>query len=216
VRSLNLASRPFRNERLPTVLAVVSIAAALLVSAYHVFLMRDVLPDRTSALTMKLGEMESESARLRAEAKGFVVDRPDKETLARWTLLKDLVDRRVFSWSGLFSVLEDTLPNGVRLSQVTPSVSKGKVTLRLSAVARTVDEALEFMHALEERPEFQEVWPNSRGSSEEGFQYQYEMQYLPPERKAGASPAPSPVPASSAEPGPAGAVASARAMAVNP
>ena len=201
MRSLNLASQPFRNERLPTVLAMVSLAAALLVSTYHVFVMRDVMPDRTSALTMKLGEMESESARLRAEAAGLKVDKPDAPTLARWTLLKDLVDRRLFSWSGLFSVLEDTLPKGVRLSSLTPSVNKGKVTLRITATARTVDEALEFMRALEERPEFVEVWPTSRGGgAEAGFDYQYEMLYLPQPRKAGASPAPSPVPDASAEP----------------
>jgi hypothetical protein len=77
-----------------------------------------------------------------------------------------------------------------------------------------VDEALEFMHALEERPEFEQVWPTSRGSGEDGFEYQYEMRYLPAEHKAAASPAPSPVPSSSAEPAPAGAVASARALAV--
>lgn len=214
MRSLNLASRPFRNERLPTVLAMVSLGAALLVSTWHVLVMRDVMPDRTSALTMKLGEMESESARLRAEAAGLKVDKPDAPTLARWTQLKDLVDRRLFSWSGLFSVLEDTLPKGVRLSSLTPSVSKGKVTLRINATARTVDEALEFMRALEERPEFEQVWPNSRGgSAEAGFDYQYEMVYLQQPRKPAASPAPSPAPDAGAEPtGTAGAVA----MAVRP
>ncbi|HET9314526.1 MAG TPA: PilN domain-containing protein, partial [Vicinamibacteria bacterium] len=152
--------------------------------------------------------------RLRSEANGFVVDRPDAGTVARWTQLKDLVDRRLFSWSGLFSVLEDTLPTGVRLELLAPGVQKGKRSLRITAVARTVDDALEFMRALEDRPEFEQVWPNSRGSGEGGFEYQYEMQYLPPERKGGAAPAPSPVPSSSAEPTPAGAVASARALAV--
>ncbi|HET9315618.1 MAG TPA: hypothetical protein VFQ51_08510, partial [Vicinamibacteria bacterium] len=136
MRSLNLASRPFRNERLPTVLAMVSLAVALLVSVYHVFLVRDVMPDRTSALTLQLGEMENESARLRTEASGLkLVDRPDKDTLARWAQLKDLVDQRVFSWSGLFAVLEDTLPNGVRLQLLTPSMKKGRVSLRITAVA---------------------------------------------------------------------------------
>lgn len=213
MRSLNLASRPFRNERLPNLLATVSLVSALLVSAYHVFLMRDVMPDRTSALTMKLGEMERESARLRAEAAGLKVDRPEAAELAQWTQLKDLVDRRLFSWSGLFSVLEDTLPNGVRLLALTPSVQKGQVTLRISAVARTVDEALGFMRALEERQEFEKVWPTSRGTGQDGFEYQYEMRYLQASQAA-PTPSASPVPASSAEPGPAAAVASAHALAV--
>jgi Tfp pilus assembly protein PilN len=217
VRSLNLASRPFRNERLPTLLVLASLAAVLLITTYHVFLIRDVMPDRTSALTLKLGEMEAESGRLRAEAADSRVDGPDKATLARWTQLKDLVDRRVFSWSGLFSVLEDTVPSGVRLVSLSPAVKKGQVTLRISVLARTFEEALAFMRALEERPEFEEVWPTSRGSTEAGLDYQYEMVYLPQPRKAGASPAPSPAPAASVEPGGTpGAVASARSMGGTP
>lgn len=216
MRSLNLATRPFRNERLPSMLAVVSLAAALLVSAYHVFLARDVMPDRTSALTMKLAEMEAESARLRTEAASLTGERPDAGALAEWTQLKDLVDRRVFSWSGLFVVLEDTLPDGVRLVNLTPKVEKGQVVLRINATARTFEEALEFMRALEERPEFSNVWPTTRGSGPEGVDYQYEMTYLPQPHRATASPAPSPAPASSADPGPAGAVASARATGVAP
>ena len=212
MRSLNLASRPFRNERLPSVLALVSLAVALLVSTYHFFLVRDVMPDRTSALTRQLAEMETESGRLRAEAKGLQGEKPDAATLAEWTQLKDLVDRRVFSWSGLFDVLEGTLPNGVRLTSLTPHVEKGKVVLRINAVARSVDEALGFMRALEEREEFADVWPDNRSSGQEGVEYQYEMHYLPQPRRIAASPAPSPSPAASAEPGPAAALASARGV----
>ena len=131
-------------------------------------------------------------------------------------LLRRLASRRVarlarsFSRRGLFAVLEDSLPDGVRLVNVAPNLQKGQITLRLTAVARTVDEALEFMRALEERPEFANVWPTSRGSGQEGFDYQYEMTYLPQPRKVAASPAPSPAPASSVEV-PAAAVASATA-----
>jgi hypothetical protein len=94
---------------------------------------------------------------------------------------------------------------------VAPNVQKGQVTLRLTAVARTVDEALEFMRALEERPEFANVWPTSRGSGQEGFDYQYEMTYVPQPRKAAVSPEPSPAPASSVGTVPPAAVASAAA-----
>ena len=122
------------------------------------------------------------------------------------------MDRRVFSWSGLFSVLEDTVPDGVRLLTLTPRVEKGQVTLQINAVARTFDEALEFMRALEERPEFSEVWPTSRLTDEDGVEYRYDMKYAPQPRQAAAPPAPSPAPSPSADPGPSAAVASARSM----
>jgi hypothetical protein len=210
LRSLNLATRPFRNERLPTLLALVSVAAALLLSAYHVFLARDVMPDRTSALTMQLAEMEAENVRLRNEGDALRGVKTDSGALAEWSQLKDLVDRRVFSWSGLFSVLEDTLPDGVRLISLSPKVEKSQVTLQIVAVARTFEEAMGFTTALEERAEFSDVWPTARRTNENGEpEYQYDMRYLPQPRKAAGSPAPSPAPASMAEPDRVAAVASA-------
>jgi len=212
VRSLNLATRPFRNERLPTLLAIVSLSAALLLTAYHVFLVRDVMPDRTSDLTRQLADMEAESVQLRKDATDLQGEKPAARTVAEWTQLKDLVDRRVFSWSALLAVLEDTLPDGVRLVSLSPKVEMGKVTLQINAVARTFDEALLFMKALDERPEFSEVWPTRRETNPDGIGYQYDMKYAPQPRNAAASPAPSPAPASSADPAPSAAVASARVV----
>ena len=182
MKSLNLASRPFRNDRLPSLLAVASLVVVLALSAYHLLLAREVMPDRTSGLTMKLGEMEAESARLRNEAASMRNEKPDPGALAQWTQLKDLVDRRVFSWTVLFSVLEDTLPDGVRLVTLQPTVEKGQVRLQITATARTFEEAMEFTRDLEDRPEFAEVWPTNRGSDPE-LEYRYDMKYLPPNPK---------------------------------
>src|SRR4029450_12931704 len=99
---------------------------------------------------------------LRTDAAGLQTERPDAATVAQWTQIKDLVDRRVFSWSRLFSVLEDTMPDGVRLVSVTPKVEKGQATLQIIAVARTFAEAVAFMDALKARPEFSDVWPTQR------------------------------------------------------
>jgi Tfp pilus assembly protein PilN len=190
VKTLNLATRPFRNERLPTLLAAASLGAALALTGYHVLLARDVMPDRTSALTRKLAEMEEESARLRKEASEMRSGKTELADLAQWIEIKDLVDRRVFSWSGLFSVLEGTVPNGVRLVSVAPKVEKGKVSLRIEAVARTYDEARQFMTALIDRPEFSDVWPTRRTEEDGKTTYQFDMTYLPEARKAKAAPSP--------------------------
>jgi Tfp pilus assembly protein PilN len=211
LRSLNLASRPFRNQRLPSLLAVVSLVAALVLTAYHVMLARDVMPDRTSALTMKLADMEAESGRLRTEARSLGDEKPDAASLAEWTRLKDLVDKRVFSWTSLFAILEDTLPDGVRLVSLSPKVEKGQVTLQIVAVSRTFEEALDFHRALEERPEFSQVWPQRRANPEQGgIEYEYTMGYVPSAHTAVAPP--SPAPATAAPPANPPASASARML----
>ena len=95
----------------------------LAVSGWHVWVARDVLPDRTSSLIQALGEREAESARIRAEQASLRTLRPEAASVAEWKHVKDLVDQRMFSWSTLFAVLEETLPDGVRLEALA---SRGK------------------------------------------------------------------------------------------
>jgi Tfp pilus assembly protein PilN len=168
VRTLNLASRPFRNERLPNLLSVAALGATLVVSAWHLSVARDVLPDRTSDLVQKLTDLEGESGRLRTEDASLRALRPEKVALAEWKRVKDLVDQRVFSWSGLFAVLEETLPDGVRLRSLEPSVKDGEVTLAMTANARTHEEMMQMLSALEDRAEFAGVDPTDRNTLDDG------------------------------------------------
>jgi Tfp pilus assembly protein PilN len=197
MRTLNLASRPFRNERLPNVLAVVALLGVLTASAWHLFVARDVLPDRTSSLIHALGEREAESAALRTEEAGLRALRPEEAALAEWQRVKDLVDKRVFSWSGLFSVLEETLPDGVRLKALEPQVKDQGLSLSMQATARTHEEAMEMMARLEERPEFEGVAPSNRSTNEDGsIQISCSVARYKPQPPVPAAPtSPSPAPA---------------------
>ena len=188
---LNLATRPFRNERLPNLLAVVGLLGVLAVSAWHLWVARDVLPDRTSSLIQALGEREAESARIRAEEEGLRALRPDAASVAEWKLVKDLVDQRVFSWSTLFSVLEETLPDGVRLQALQPEARDGQVSLEMKASARTHEEAMLLLSSMEARPEFAGVRPQSRTTLEDGsIDISLLVQrYLPQEATPAAAPA---------------------------
>jgi Tfp pilus assembly protein PilN len=210
VRRLNLASRPFRNERLPNVLAVTALLAVLVVSAWHLFVARDVLPDRTSSLIQTLTEREAESGRLRAEEASLRALRPEGAAVAEWKLVKGLVDQRMFSWSTLFSVLEKTLPDGVRLQSLNPAVEEGGMSLKMSASARTHEEAMDLMVRMEKQDEFEGVQPVSRTTMDDGsiLLICNVKRYLPPPP---APPAP-PSPAAAAAPAEERPVPSTQAM----
>lgn len=199
---LNLASRPFRNERLPNVLAVAAIVVALAASVWHSWVARDVLPDRTSSLVQALGEREAESARLRSEEQGLRAVRPAAPALAEWKRVKDIVDQRVFSWSRLFSVLEETLPDGVRLQSLAPETRDGVVTLGIVVTSRTHEEALDMIERLEARPEFEGVQPASRTTNDDGS-----IQLTCSVRRYLQQELPSPAPAAAAEAAPVDAPA---------
>lgn len=176
MRPLNLARTPLRNERLPAVASTAALVVVLAVTAVHGVTLRRLLPDRTSARHRELAELDAESARLRAEATALRAERTDARELARWTLIKDVVDRRAFSWTGLFARLEDVLPDGVRLVSVAPSVQRGEILLDVTAIGRSAEDGWELVRVLEEQPEFSEVFPKSEGENSE---FQYTMRYRP-------------------------------------
>ena len=206
MRPANLARRPFRNERLPNLLFAVGAVAIGLLTVRHAFLVRALLPGRTSALHNEVTRLETEAARLRSEQASLRGLAPDPKALARWLVVKELVDRRAFSWTTLFARLEERLPGGARLRSIAPSVQRGEIRLDVQATVRSPEVGWQFIRVLEEGGDFDDVFPLSEGTSGE---FHYTMRYRPRSEPAAADPSPSPAP-EAAHAG-AGAVPSERA-----
>ena len=187
MRPANLAGRPFLNERLPNLVFALAVVLLVAVSARHAVLVRALLPGRTSALHDEVTRLEAESKRLRAEQATLRGVAPEPKALARWIVIKELVDRRAFSWTGLFGDLEERLPDGARLVSITPTLRRGEILLAVDAVVRSPVVGWQFMRALEEDGAFDEVFPLSEGESGE---FHYTMRYRPRAVTAAASTAP--------------------------
>ena len=181
MRPLNFASQPFRNERLPAVLFGTASALLVGITVYHALVVRTLLPARTSKLHTEVAALEGELDRLRAESRTLQAPKPpSKENIAEWNVLKDLVDRRTFSWTGLFSRLEKVLPRNVRLVSIAPDVKAGQVVLDIIAVSQPPQAGLGLVGLLEQRPEFEDVIPLTRTEKDGGLgEYNYTMRYLP-------------------------------------
>jgi cell division protein FtsB len=175
MRPLNLAERPFRNERL----AATGFAAAALALAgltlWHGIVIRNLLPARTSERHRELASLEDELAKLNEEARTLKTETPPAATLAQWNLVKEIVDRRAFSWTGLFARLEELMPMGVRLTAISPSVKKGQVELSVDATVRSREAGWEFVRILEQGGDFYDVYPKS----ENGTAFSYGIRYRP-------------------------------------
>lgn len=196
VPRLNLASQPTRNERLPALVLGLAVAVALLATVEHVRTIRRLVGGSAFAVPAEITALEAESARLRSEEAKARGRRVDAATAQEWAALKDLVDRRTFSWRDLFSRLEAVAPYGVRLVSISPSVDRGRITLQVSAVARTEADALQFVDVLEDSGHFWDVRPQGLSSGPEGVQVTYVMGYsasaLSVPRRATAAPSPAP------------------------
>ena len=180
-RPANLASRPFGNERLPALLLLAGLLALLAISVQQALLVRRLLPDAAAARLAEAAALETDVAKLRSDGATLRGPGPDKASLARWIALKEMVDLRSFAWTALLGRLEKTVPPGVRLMSVSPGWEKGRLRLGLRVLAQTSDAGFELVQALEDQPDFDEVYPLSKQADSGGGAYQLEltMLYLP-------------------------------------
>jgi Tfp pilus assembly protein PilN len=194
MKPLNLATRPFRNEKLPQVLLGLASLLALAITALHARAIVRLLPGNTSKLAQEVTGLEEDGRRLRQEASRLRSTKPDPRDTARWSILKDLVDQRVFSWTRLLAVLEESLPKGVRLVSVSPKVRKGQFEIELATLARSSEDTRELLTMLEDRPEFEGTTPRRLTKTDDGIAFDVALRYLPT-----ASPPPRPSPSPSPE-----------------
>jgi Tfp pilus assembly protein PilN len=184
---LNLARRPFRNERLPTLIVAVAGLALIAATVRHVLLALDLAPGRARDVASEVVVMDREIAALRAESAGLRQLAAPPEALKEWAAVKRLVDRRMFSWTGLFAALEQALPAGVKLVSVSPDEGEGQTELALAAVGRTSEDALALMAALQAHEEFEKAFLTSWSEGREGFDILCSVRYVPKPRPGTAS-----------------------------
>ncbi len=190
-RPFNLATRPFRNETLPALLLGVGFVLLVAGSVVHALAVRSLLPAQTSARHREVDQLETRLQRLEARAGELRREVPGA-TLEEWLFVKDMVDRRAFSWTRLLRDLEESLPEGVRIASLAPDVDEARLELRLDAQVRAPEDGLELVRRLEERPEFEHVDPLSTSElAEGGRMLRLRMDYTPvpaPEEPAPAEP----------------------------
>jgi cell division protein FtsB len=160
---LNLSTQPFPAYRLVTI-ALVSVLAVLVVltiwqaSGFVQY----------SNLARSIRPLEREN-RVEAEALGKRVaeletplNRPESTAkLNEIGFLNHLILRKNLSWTKLFAVLEEMVPNNVHFTNLTPNIgADGTVTLSLGVRARSIADVTEFVKRVETSPLFANVIVN--------------------------------------------------------
>jgi len=182
---LNLARRPFRNERLPTLALAVGLATLAVVSVRHALLARDLLPGRARDVEGRVATLEREIGSLRAESAELQRLGAPPEALKEWAAIKRLVDRRTFSWTGLFGALEEALPPGVRLVSVAPRDREGQLELALVAVGRGDEDALALLQGLQAHRDFAGAFLERWDAGREGVDITCTVRYAPKGARGG-------------------------------
>jgi Tfp pilus assembly protein PilN len=177
---LNLASRPFRNEVLPALLLGAGGFLLLVATIVHGVVLWSVAKGGRHARVAEIQSLEKEEASLRLEIAQVPKAHPTAANLAEWRILKELVDRRSYSWTGIFSRLEEILPPGVRIGSLAPKVEKGQMVLEIDGYCQSPELGLEFLRRLQKDGDFKDVYPLSATSGvRPDSQFRYVMTYLP-------------------------------------
>lgn len=169
---INLATRPFYNERgVQVVLALVA-AVVLAVTAYNLWEVF-VLSGRQAELQGRISQTEAKARDLRGRAAAIrrSIDPTELEaTVAAAREANLLIERRVFSWTEVLNQFETTLPASVRISSVRPRVERdGTMRVEVVVLARSVEAVDAFIENLEKRGAFSGVLSREEFVNEDGL-----------------------------------------------
>jgi Tfp pilus assembly protein PilN len=184
----NLSTRPFYNIRaVQMVLGVLGLLVLVMTLFNVIQLIR--LAGSERALGARAAEAEAQAAGLRQEAsriRGQINTRELAEVTAAAEEAQAIIDLRVFSWSDLFSQLEATLPENVRLTSFQPRVDRdGRFTVGIRVQARRVQDLEAFLEALEKTGRFFDMLSAEEQVNEVGLiNALVEGVYTPPAREA--------------------------------
>jgi hypothetical protein len=169
---IDLSTRPFYNER-AVMLALAVIAMVVLVCTIVNVTALVALTRRQSTVAAEADQAERSARDLRQKA-GTARRSVDQARLAAVAAAaheaNSLIDRRVFSWTELFNRFEATLPAGVRIAAVRPSVDPdGRLIMTVAVVARSVDDVDAFIEALEGTHAFGDLLAREERFNDEGL-----------------------------------------------
>ena len=167
----NLSTRPFYSEN-AVLLALALVAAAVL--ALTVFNVQQLvaLSKRNTELGRQVAadQAAADEATRRAEAIRAGTNKDELETItAAAREANDLIDRRTFSWTEFFNLIETTLPPDVMLTAVRPQIREGVVNVSMTVVGRSTEDLDAFMEQLEKTGAFADVLPRQEEVTDKGL-----------------------------------------------
>ncbi len=166
----NLSTRPFYNDRLVTLLIVLTAAASLALAAFNTRSLLRFSGERGRRVSARQAA-EADAVRIRADA-----DRVQKsvdpvalrELGAATHEANALIDQRMFSWTVFFGLLENTLPLDVRVVAVAPRVERGVFQIDMIVNAKRPEDLSTFLDALQGTGSFYEVLAPSQQQNDDG------------------------------------------------
>jgi Tfp pilus assembly protein PilN len=148
--NLNLATRPLRNRRLYQAAArALSVILIVLVGLSAFLILKD--GRALSRLRKDMDEtrrLQSQATRDERTLKSNIT-REEKLSGPRIDLVNGIIQRKMFSWTGLFTALEKCLPGASYITSLSPSFTpEGRLALQMRLISRSLRDLQAFITAI--------------------------------------------------------------------
>lgn len=147
---INLATRPYLDQRLVNRIGYALIALLVLAGGWNIL-----------RATWNFGELRRLTTDI-AQMEGRLDKRPaglSEKDLARQQerirLYNGIISRKSYSWLALLDRVESVTPDGIAIVQLAPDLKKGE--LRIQGNARSFTQVRSYMERLEESKDFSSV-----------------------------------------------------------
>ncbi len=168
----NLSTRPFYNMRAVHVaLGALALVVATMTILNIVQLVRLTTSERTLGARAQQDEQQAQQLRDDARRIRSQIDAKElNQVAAAAQEANAIIDLRTFSWSKLFSEIETTLPENVRLTNFRPVEDRqGRLIVNLRVQARRVPDLDSFIDNLEKTGRFHDVLAAEEQTNQEGL-----------------------------------------------
>jgi len=167
----NLSTRPFYNERGVHVLAAAIALVVLAVTAWQAVRVVRLSKYKTELNTAVRRDRDETEARIKDadEIRRGLNQKELAEVAAAAKEANELIERRTFSWTGLFNQIEATLPEDVMLTGIRPEFKDSETMVNLDVLSRESDDVDAFWDRLEKIGAFHDVLWSAFDVAEDGM-----------------------------------------------
>jgi type IV pilus assembly protein PilN len=154
---LNLASQPYAEVRQFIARWTLLLALVVIVSGVLVYFASLSVRTWYTARSeeSKVQEKMAQTDQIRANAQAYLNQPQNRDTRDRSQFLNELIARKAFSWTQVFSDLERLMPTGLHVVSVSPGVNdNNQIEVKMTVNGRSPDRAIELMKRLEDSKHF--------------------------------------------------------------
>jgi len=167
----NLSTRPFYNERAVHAIAAVVAVLVLAVTAWQATRVIRLSKYKTELNTAVRRDRDEAEAKIReAEQIRRGLNQTELAAVAAAAReANELIERRTFSWTGLFNQIEATLPADVMLTGVRPEFRDGETMVNLDLQGKESEDIDAFWDRLDKIGAFHDVLWSAVDVGEDGL-----------------------------------------------